>query len=404
MQDFILRYIIKLITIILFICIFKIDLEEFLNYKDIVFGSKILSESKLFEKYILNNNVEVKNRLVIAPLTLLASNPDGTISDEEREYLKFRGTNIGIYILGGSAVSKEGITFLNQPRSYSEKAIPSLEERAKIIKSQGALVINQIHHGGALASKEYSGSIPVSPSSNSSDIHELNTEEINILINKFAYAAELSLKAGFDGIEIHGANKYIIQQFYSLHTNHRKDEWGGSLENRMKFAIKVIDAICNMREKYNRRDFIIGYRLSPEEPYEDGITMTETLKLVKAIIQKPIQYIHISQKNFFQKAHNGEGKGIERVKLIHELTKQKVALINVGGLKTEKDLNYAINSGFSEFVGVGMASLLNKDFGILLKEGKGDKLNTKLEKTHLEKYSLPSNLLNMLFGKFSNNK
>ena len=91
MEDFILRYIIKLIAIILFICIYKIDLEEFLNYKDIAFGSKLFSESKLFEKYTLNNNVEVKNRLVIAPLTLLASNPDGSISDEEREYLKFRG-------------------------------------------------------------------------------------------------------------------------------------------------------------------------------------------------------------------------------------------------------------------------------------------------------------------------
>ena len=286
--------IIKLNIIIFFLLILRIDFDEANQNFDIFFGNKINSESNLFEKFILNNNVEVSNRLVIAPLTLLGSNKDGTISDEEREYLKKRGTDIGLYILGSTAVSQEGITFQNQPRAYSEKDIPSLEERAKIIKSQGALAINQIHHGGALASKEFSGLSPVSPSSNNTDIHEINDNEINELIKKFSYSAELSLKSGFDGIEIQGNNKFILQQFYSPHTNHRNDDWGGSEEKRMNFALRIIDAICEMRDKYKRPDFIIGYRLSPEEPLEDGITMTETLNLVKALTLKPIQYIHIS--------------------------------------------------------------------------------------------------------------
>ena len=112
--------------------------------------------SRLFEKYTLNNKVEVPGRLVVAPLTLFSSNPDGTINDEEREYLKIRGTGIGLYILGATAVTQNDIAFISQPRALSEKDLPSLEERAKIIKSQGALAINQIHHGGALAIKEYS--------------------------------------------------------------------------------------------------------------------------------------------------------------------------------------------------------------------------------------------------------
>ena len=120
--------------------------------------------SKLFEKYTLNNNVEVPSRLVIPPLTLFSSNPDGTISDGERDYLKLRATNVGLYILGAEAVNQEGIAFLSQPRVYSEKDIESNSERAKIVKSQGALAINQIHHGGALARKEYSGLSPVAPS------------------------------------------------------------------------------------------------------------------------------------------------------------------------------------------------------------------------------------------------
>ena len=382
----------------------RIDIHEVNQNLDVFLGNKINSESNLFEKFILNNNVEVSNRLVIAPLTLLGSNQDGTISDEEREYLKKRGTDIGLYILGSTAVSQEGITFQNQPRAYSEKDIPSLEERAKIIKSQGALAINQIHHGGALASKEFSGLSPVSPSSNNTDIHELNDIEINELIKKFSYSAELSLKSGFDGIEIHGANKFILQQFYSPHTNHRNDDWGGSDEKRMNFALRIIDAICEMRDKYKRPDFIIGYRLSPEEPFEDGITMTETLKLVKALTLKPIQYIHISQKDFYKKARRGEGAGIERIKLIHDITKDKVALIGVGGLKTEKDLNSAMNTGFCEFISVGMASMLNKDLGILLKQKKGDKLNMKFEPDHPEKYSIPKNLWNMFIGKSNTHK
>ena len=107
-----------------------------------------MEKTKFLEKYTLNNKVEVPNRLVVAPLTLWASKPDGSINDDEREYLKVRGTGIGLYILGATAVNQEGLTFIGQPRALSEKDLPSLEERAKIIKTQGALAINQIHHGG----------------------------------------------------------------------------------------------------------------------------------------------------------------------------------------------------------------------------------------------------------------
>ena len=358
-----------------------------------------MSSSKLFEKVMLNNNVEVPNRLSIAPLTLFSSNADGTINDEEREYLKLRGTNIGLYILGAAVVSQEGITAVGLPRCYDEKRdFPSLEERAKIIKSQGALAINQIHHGGGLALKEYSKLDPVVPSADvypNKGFHELTDSEIKKIIENFAYATELSIKSGYDGVEIHGANNFLIQQFYSPHTNHRNDEWGGSDEKRMNLALKIVDAVCEIKEKYKCPKFIIGYRLSPEEPYEDGLTMTETLKLIKALVKKPLQYIHISQKDYFKKARRGEGEGIERLKLIHNETKGKVALIGVGGLISEKDLISAENTGFSELIAVGVASMMNRDFGILLKEGKGDQLNLELDPEHPEKYAMPKHLWEM---------
>ena len=360
--------------------------------------------SRLFEKYTLNNKVEVPGKLVVAPLTIFSSNPDGTLSDDERKYLELRATGIGLYILGATAISQDGIAFVCQPRAFSEKDLPSQKERAKIIKDQGALAINQIHHGGCLALKEYSGLDPVAPSAEAANeslkargefktpVKELTNEQILKLIDGFAYATELSLKAGYDGVEIHGANNYLIQQFYSAHTNRRTDEWGGSDEKRMNFPLKVVDACCKIREKYNRPDFIIGYRLSPEEPFENGLTMTETLKLVKALVKKPLQYIHISQWNYFKKARRGEGAGEERLKIIHNETKGKMALIGVGGLRSEADFNKALDTGFSEFIAVGGASMVNRDLGILLKENKGDQLGLEIDPEHPERYHMSDTL------------
>ena len=275
------------------------------------------------------------------------------------------------------------------------------------MKSQGALAINQIHHGGALGLKKYSGLDPVAPSADianeslklrnlyKSPVRELIDSEIKKLIQDFAYACELSIKAGYDGIEIHGANNYLIQQFYSPFTNRRTDEWGGSDEKRMNFALKIIDACCQVREKYKKPEFIIGYRLSPEEPYEPGITMDETLKLVKVLLTKPLQYIHISQWNFFKKARRGEGAGTERLKVIHELTKGKMPIIGCGSLRSESDLNKALDTGFVEFIGIGGASMMNRDFGLLLKENKGDQLDLELDPDHPEKYAMPEPLWKM---------
>ena len=374
----------------------------------IIINYKInLDNSKLFEKYTLNNNVEVPGLLAIAPITLLGSNPDGTISQEERDYLKERAKNTGLYILGATAVSQDGIAFQNQPRAFSENDIPSLSERAKIIKEQGALAINQIFHGGYLADPKYSGKDVYVVSNeinyrrpdeakkaNVAIKKQLGNKDIERIINDFAYATELSIKAGFDGIEIHGANNYLLQQFYSGYYNIRNDEWGGSLEKRIRFPLEVVDACCKIREKYNKPEFIIGYRLSPEEPFENGITMTETLELVKALTLKPIQYIHVSQSNFFKKARRGEGIGIERLKLIHKETNGKVALIGVGQLYSHKDFNKALKSEFSDLIAAGRASMMNKNLATLLKEEKYEDINLILDPIHPEKYSIP----NILWG------
>ena len=367
------------------------------------------SSSKFFKKYTLNNKVEVPSLLAVAPVTLFGSNPDGTIGDEERNFYKQRATGIGLYIVGATCVSLEGLAFDNQPRAFDDKDLPSNKERVKIIKEQGALAINQIHHGGCLGLKRLSG-VPVMAVS--ADVFnkelekkgelkedtkavEITEKDIKRIIDDFARATEISIKAGYDGIEIHGANNYLLQQFYSGYYNKRTDEWGGSLEKRMKFPLAVVDACCKIRDKYNKPEFIIGYRLSPEEPFEDGITMTETLALVRELMKRPLQFIHVSQSKFFQEARRGEGSGTARLKLIHDELKGKMALIGVGGLFSYDDLNKALDSGYADFIGVARALMLNKDLGILLKEGKGDKIRLEIDPEHPEDFNLPKMLWGM---------
>ena len=367
------------------------------------------SSSKFFKKYTLNNKVEVPSLLAVAPMTLFGSNPDGTISDEERNFYKQRATGIGLYIVGATCVSLEGLAFDNQTRAFDDKDLPSNKERVKIIKEQGALAINQIHHGGCLGLKRLSG-VPVMAVS--ADVFnkelekkgelkedtkavEITEKDIKRIIDDFARATEISIKAGYDGIEIHGANNYLLQQFYSGYYNKRTDEWGGSLEKRMKFPLAVVDACCKIRDKYNKPEFIIGYRLSPEEPFEDGITMTETLALVRELMKRPLQFIHVSQSKFFQEARRGEGSGTARLKLIHDELKGKMALIGVGGLLSYDDLNKALDSGYADFIGVARALMLNKDLGILLKEGKGDKIRLEIDPEHPEDFNLPKMLWGM---------
>ena len=367
------------------------------------------SSSKFFKKYTLNNKVEVPSLLAVAPMTLFGSNPDGTIGDEERNFYKQRATGIGLYIVGATCVSLEGLAFDNQTRAFDDKDLPSNKERVKIIKEQGALAINQIHHGGCKGLKRLSG-VPVMAVS--ADVFnkelekkgelkedtkavEITEKDIKRIIDDFARATEISIKAGYDGIEIHGANNYLLQQFYSGYYNKRTDEWGGSLEKRMKFPLAVVDACCKIRDKYNKPEFIIGYRLSPEEPFEDGITMTETLALVRELMKRPLQFIHVSQSKFFQEARRGEGSGTARLKLIHDELKGKMALIGVGGLLSYDDLNKALDSGYADFIGVARALMLNKDLGILLKEGKGDKIRLEIDPEHPEDFNLPKMLWGM---------
>ena len=348
----------------------------------------------LFQTYTLNNGVTIKNRLVVAPMTHFGSQADGLISDQERTFLNNRAGDMGLFITAATLVQKDGKAFHGQPEATGEHCLDSLKETAQILQQQGAKAILQIHHGGSKAIDELLDGLDKISASASEAEHtrEATAEEVEALIASYAQAADLALRAGFDGVEIHGANGYLIQQFYSAQSNRRNDQWGGSLENRMRFPLAVIDAVVAVREKHQRNDFIIGYRFSPEEPGDDGLTMTETGALIDALVQKPLQYLHVSLWEFDKKIRRGGDTAQTRMQFIHERINGKLPLIGVGNLFTADQILAAYETGWAEFIALGKTVMINPHIATQIHEGREDEIETQLDPTRADHYGLPDTL------------
>ena len=357
----------------------------------------------LFQPYTLNNGVTIKNRFTVAPMTHFASHEDGSISDEERHFLTDRFDGFGLIIAAATLVSPEGKAFVGQPEAIGEKDLPSLREVVRIAKQQGATAVLQIHHGGHLSLPELlKGREMVAPSADEkSGARALTDEEIRNLISAFANAAHLAIQAGFDGVEIHGANNYLIQQFVSGESNRRTDQWGGSIENRLRFPLAIVDAVTAVRQQYATDEFIVGYRFSPEEPGEQGLTMKDTFALIDALVEKPLQYLHVSLWDFYKKARRGADTTMTRMQLLHERINGKLPLIGIGNLFTADQILQAYQTGWAEFIATGKTVMMNPDLIRLIASGQEDKIVTAIDPHKEDRYRIPDNLWNQNMQRLS---
>lgn len=357
----------------------------------------------LFQPYTLNNGVTIKNRFTVAPMTHFASHEDGSISDEERHFLTDRFDGFGLFIAAATLVSPEGKAFVGQPEAIGEKDLPSLREVVRIAKQQGATAVLQIHHGGHLSLPELlKGREMVAPSADEkSGARALTDEEIRNLISAFANAAHLAIQAGFDGVEIHGANNYLIQQFVSGESNRRTDQWGGSIENRLRFPLAIVDAVTAVRQQYATDEFIVGYRFSPEEPGEQGLTMKDTFALIDALVEKPLQYLHVSLWDFYKKARRGADTTMTRMQLLHERINGKLPLIGIGNLFTADQILQAYQTGWAEFIATGKTVMMNPDLIRLIVSGQEDKIVTAIDPHKEDRYRIPDNLWNQNMQRLS---
>ena len=354
-----------------------------------------MKRQNLFQSYAFNNGVEIKNRLVVAPMTHLASDENGHITADERRFLNNRFEGFGLFIAAATLVAEGGKAFYGQPEAIGEEDLPSLREVAEIAHQQGAKALLQIHHGGwqALPDLNPNGEIFAPSAHTATGAKALTDAQIRSIIAGYANAAELALRAGFDGVEIHGANNYLIQQFFSAQSNQRSDEWGGSLENRMRFPLAVVDAVTDIVKKHQRPDFIVGYRFSPEEAGDNGITMAETFALIDALVAKPLQYLHVSLWDFYKLARRGADETRTRIEQLHERIGGKLPLIGVGNIYTSEQAEKAMATGWAEFIALGKTLMLNPNWAELA--ANGGEFATEIDPDRAEEYRLPARLLHL---------
>jgi 2,4-dienoyl-CoA reductase-like NADH-dependent reductase (Old Yellow Enzyme family) len=315
-----------------------------------------------------------KNRFVLAPMTTDASNPDGTVTLEELDYARRRcASGFGTAISSCAYVHDDG-------RSWGIGAahpehVPSLARLAQEFHVAGGIAILQLYDGGRIARPSLVGNGQLRAPSAIASLRpgaltprEMTAEEIEHLIECFREAAGRAREAGFDGVELHGANHYLMHQFFSPRANQRQDGWGGDLERRMRFPLAVARAA---RDGVGPT-LVVGYRLTPFEAEPDGYGLSDALVLADRLADLPIDYLHISLDDFRSQTPQREDRsytvrspplGDRRnpIAAIAQVVAGRCAVIACGGIRTEADARLALASG-ADLVAVGRAALIDPDW------------------------------------------
>ncbi|PIO86174.1 hypothetical protein BSQ37_09780 [Pediococcus damnosus] len=180
--------------------------------------------SKLQQNFSLNNKMTLQNHIVMSPMTTWSSNEDQTVSDAEIKYYGARAKSAGMVITGSSHVQENGVGFANELGVYDDRFVPGLTKLATAIKAGGARAVLQLNHAGDKALPQFISNHDVVSSSAVSALQTafapaqtpraLTESEILQVIHDFGFATKRAIKAGFDGVEIHGAHGFLIQNFY----------------------------------------------------------------------------------------------------------------------------------------------------------------------------------------------
>ena len=349
--------------------------------------------SSFTDKFQFRNGLTLRNKVVMAPMTTWAGQDNGYLTDEEYAYYKARSTDVGLVITGTTYMQKSGKGFTGQYYAGSKDFLPQLEKLSQTIKSQGAKAILQIFHAGRNSNSFLTnGADVISASAVAAEREraviprEMSETEIGETIQSFADVTQRAIEAGFDGVEIHGANTYLIQQFFSPHSNRRNDQWGGNLNKRMRFPIEVTRAVANVAKTYASELFVVGYRISPEEYENPGITLDDSLALSESLVDEGIDYLHLSLKHYGM--HSQRVKGDNRIigEEFKKILTNKIPLIGVGAIHTASDLDNAFSLGY-DLVSVGKALVYDPNW--LSKIQQGEERTTSLQKNSMTQNVVP---------------
>jgi len=323
-----------------------------------------------------NSGQEMANRFAIAPLTTDASHDDGTATEYEIEFVRRRAANgFGAVISSAAYVEDDGRSWQGIGAAH-DGHLSSLRRLAEAMRAAGSLAILQIYDGGRIAKPELIGEQSLRAASAVASLRpgaktprEMTADEVKNLIESFREAASLARKAGFDGVEIHGANHYAVHQFFSPRANRRADNWGGTLSKRMNFPLAVAQAV---RDALGPK-LVAGFRVTPFEAEADGYALDDSKLLCNELARLNLDYISVSLDDYRKSRPTGETRvyngPVEKTYAPAEspitefarVIAGRSAVMASGGIKTCLDAEGAIKLG-ADLVAVGRAVVVDPEW------------------------------------------
>ncbi len=260
-------------------------------------------------EFKLNSLFNLKNHIVMAPMTRCKSSDDFVPTPDMAQYYG-RRASVGLIVTEGTIIRPDACGYANVPGIFNQAQIDGWKRVTDEVHAHDGLIFSQIWHVGRVSHPHFlHGELPISPSETEMKGHVSRTDgltygrsralavsEISELVASYAQAAKNAMAAGFDGIEIHGANGYLIDQFLHYHTNLRQDEYGGSPKNMVRFALEIIKA-CGEAIGYER----VGLRLSPVGYLNDVQPCAKDTAVFQYLLNElnslPIAYLHTGNFN-----------------------------------------------------------------------------------------------------------
>ncbi len=350
--------------------------------------------ASIFDSMSFAHGPAMKNRFMLAPLTNCQSHEDGTLSDDEFNWLVKRAKGgFGLTMTCAAHVQAVGKGFAGQLGIFSDAHEEGLSRLATAIRAEGSLAFVQLHHAGMRSPSKLIGGQPLCPSDNEkTGARALTTEEVHQLIEDFVLAAERADRSGFDGVEVHGAHGYVLGQFLSSEINHRTDEFGGSLENRARLLFTIIEQI----RKRCRPNFNVGLRLSPER---FGMRLDECLEVAKrAMTSGEIDFLDMSLWDVAKEPNEEQWQGRSLRSYFLELERGDTRLGIAGKIFSGVLAQECIDEGF-DYITIGRAAILHHNFPTLCENDKAFQ-TTKLPVTreYLANEGLGEAFINYMAG------
>ena len=315
---------------------------------------------KLFDKTKINQT-ELKNRFVRSATWEGLANSDGSCNEELAELmLELAKGQVGLIITSHAYVNQTGQAGIRQLGIYSDQLISSYIKIVENIHREGSKIIMQIAHAGGRASAQLIKSQPFGPSSleikDCMMCREITKSEIFQIIEDFKNAAVRAKKAGFDGVQIHAAHGYLLSQFLSPFFNKRKDEYGGSIENRARFILEILQAVKSELGK----QFAILVKINSDDFIEGGFTQSEMVQVSAMLESAGIDAVELSGGTSLKVSNysssrvseiDSKGKEVyyrDAAKLYKE--KISVPLILVGGIRSYRVAKELIEKDLADYI------------------------------------------------------